>query len=205
MNGPNIVNVGGAMIDLLEDTQKLSADKKAIGGFNRSCEEIKAAPAFFLESVKNKMRITLFKFNKRTVFYEGFNSEMSLYDINEKLDGKCAELESTKFSSVAPMYYFFRIFVFDKDRKYSEICYENMPEQLKHGTPENTSGFEYERDMRLYIRKNIPKNGCILMLDVFCRKYQKPFFSASVFRENDLGIFYKHIIDQRRWNLWKKI
>ncbi len=206
MTGPNIVNVGGTWIDLLENPQKLSADKKAISAFNQPCEEIKAVPVFFLESVKNKMRIILFKFNKRAVFYDGLNSEMSLFDINEKLGGKCAELESTYLSRISPMYYYFRIFVFDKDSKYSEICYDNMPEQLKHGTPENISGFEYERDMLLYIRKNIPKDGSVLMLDTSCQKYQKPSFSASVYRKNKLGIFYKHIIiNKRREILWKKI
>ncbi len=197
MANADIVTVCGKEIRLTDNISNIihSIGNEKIRNVMKPADKPDRCIVIYGEFADGRIVKTLFGFKENAVLYNGITSEMFADEVKALLDGKCAVLRHNYFKEIYTVYHI--LSVITQDGKSKEIPFNDLPDTLQNGTPENTSEFEYNRDMAKFIKDNIPYGGCILHYMISCENERsKCFVSAEIYRKKNvfqIGNVYKKI------------
>lgn len=187
MASADIVTVCGNELRLTDNIDNIiySIGDEKIRNMMKPADRPDNAIVNYSEFINGKISKIIFGFKENAVLYNGITSEMFADEIKEMLEGKCAVLRHNRFKEIYTIYHI--LFRITKDGRSEEIKLDDLPAVLQNGDPENTSQFEYDRDMKKFISDNIPKGGCILHYMISCKNERsKGFISAEVCRRKNI-------------------
>lgn len=187
MASPDIVTVCGKEIRLTDKIENIihSFGIDKIRDMMKPSDKSDNTIVSYGEFDKDGISKIIFGFKENTVLYNGITSEMYADEIKDILDGKCAVLRHNRFKEIYTIYNI--LFRITNDGQLEEINCNSLSDNLRNGTPENTSQFEYERDLTKFISQNIPRGGCILHFMISCENERSiGFISAVVYRRSNL-------------------